>query len=114
MLLKEVSLRLRLSPRLMGVPAHSRSQGPQGADTRLPGGDPGGWGGQGGGRAGEAGLVRVSICWGAQALWTLSRAPGSPSVLTLQLHGLLCLNSSERRDCDPTLQVEKLRPRPLS
>lgn len=47
MLLKEVSLRLRLSPRLMGVPAHSRSQGPQGADTRLPGGDPGGWGGQG-------------------------------------------------------------------
>ena len=67
MLLKEVSLRLRLSPGLMGVPAHSRSQGPQGADTRLPGGDPGGWGGQGGGRAGEAGLVRVSICWGAQA-----------------------------------------------
>ena len=38
MLLKEVSLRLRLSPGLTAVPAHSRSQGPQGADTRLPGG----------------------------------------------------------------------------
>ena len=35
MLLKEVSLRLWLSPSLTAVPAHSRSQGPQGADTRL-------------------------------------------------------------------------------
>lgn len=67
----------------------------------------------GAGGAGETGLTRVSIHWGTQALWTPSRAPGSPTVLTLQLQSL-CLNSSGRQDYDPTLQVEKLRPRPLS
>ena len=70
------------------------------------------------GGAGQAGLFRVSTqqgpAWGAQALWTPCRAPGPPTVLTLQLHGPLCLNSPERRDCDPTLQVEKLRARPVS
>lgn len=77
-LLKEVSLRPQLSPGLTGVPAHSRSRGLQGADARLPRGGPGGWGGQGR-------VTQVSIRWGTQALWTPSRAPGSPTVLTLQL-----------------------------
>lgn len=97
----------RLSPSLIGVHAHSSSQDLQGADTRR-----GPW------RWGQVGLVWVSIqqspALGSQALWTPYRAPRSPTVLTLQLHGPLCLNSSERRDCGPTLQVEKLRLRPLS
>ena len=109
------------SPELTGALNHSGSGGLQGADTRLPEGDPGGWGIQdraGRGKGGGWALVRLSRQQGTHIPPGWGHGPCGHHVGFPVSHRLahppqdpLCLCTAPRGgNYDPALQVEKLRP----